>query len=174
MKQDKKRNSPASKKRQQLVGETSDSELVRDLTPEEIAALRQDKKESSVRGKELWAEILSNRASTDGSPEESIAADESRPFGEFTEYYRDLARAEKGEFSECDLCGKTIKIGNAFVGVNREVAQVDQDQDLIDSTITVIDSDELLTLCAKCGNRVSTAKLKEHLQLFLQSLRAPS
>lgn len=82
-----------------------------------------------------------------------------------------MGQREQEEFSACDLCGKIIKHGNACVEVSRQVEQIDWDEALSDSVITVIDSDGLLMLCAGCGNRLSTERLKEHLQLLLRPLR---
>ena len=57
------------------------------------------------------------------------------------------------KFSECDRCGKVINYGNAYVSISRNVEQADYKLATDSTTITVIDSLEVYTLCGICGNR---------------------
>ena len=67
-------------------------------------------------------------------------------------------------FAECSWCGRPIRYGNASVSVNRNIEQVDWNEQLEDGAITVIESVAMLTLCAGCGNRLDVERLRELLQ----------
>lgn len=75
--------------------------------------------------------------------------------------------------SECDLCEKPIYYGNAMVSVNRNIEQVDRTEEYPDGEVTVIDSDQLLTLCASCGNRFSTEYLRELITVSVKTAAHP-
>lgn len=51
-------------------------------------------------------------------------------------------------FCRCDGCGSAIGYGNACVTITRNIEQVDRDE------INVIESTDLATYCAACGNQV--------------------
>lgn len=71
---------------------------------------------------------------------------------------------EKTFFDACDWCGKSICYGNALVTVNRNIEQVDEDDNPSGSVITVIQAEPLLTLCAECGNRLDDEVLRDLLK----------
>jgi hypothetical protein len=62
----------------------------------------------------------------------------------------------------CDWCGSPINRGNAQVTVTRNIEQVEAGPE---ASISVIESDVLLTLCARCGNRLD----RHALQAFLRA-----
>ena len=64
----------------------------------------------------------------------------------------------------CDWCGEPIQYGNAQVTVTRNVEQVDRAQENPEGAVTVIQSDILLTLCARDGNRLDREVLQKVLQ----------
>jgi hypothetical protein len=61
----------------------------------------------------------------------------------------------------CDWCGFLINHGNAQVTVTRNIEQVGQDAD---AGIAMIESNVLLTLCARCGNRLDQHALQSLLR----------
>lgn len=67
----------------------------------------------------------------------------------------------------CDKCGAEIKFGNACVDVEWRAEQVDWDSNRDDDVITTIYAESVLMLCARCGNRFGTWKIKNHLELLL-------
>ena len=58
----------------------------------------------------------------------------------------------------CDWCARPIAHGNAAVTISREIEQFEPD-----GTITTIQADGLITLCAGCGNRLDVDALRSAL-----------
>lgn len=65
----------------------------------------------------------------------------------------------------CDWCGTPIRYGNAQVTVTRNVEQVDRTSEYPEGTVAVIQSDVLLTLCTRCGNRLDRELLQNVLRI---------
>lgn len=64
----------------------------------------------------------------------------------------------------CDWCGVPIYYGNAQVTVTRNVEQVDRTSEYPEGQVAVIQSDPLLALCARCGNRLDRDVLRNVLR----------
>lgn len=67
-------------------------------------------------------------------------------------------------YTNCMRCNKTIYYGNATVGIHKNIEQMDKTEDYPDGIVTVIQSDELMVLCAECGNKLDQAKLEKYLK----------
>ena len=77
-------------------------------------------------------------------------------FGSRTGYERAMRLATNApDLMRCSWCGQPIDFGNAAVTISREIEQFERD-----GTITPIDSDGLITLCAGCGNRLNVDALR--------------
>ena len=77
-------------------------------------------------------------------------------------------------YGKCDACGKTIKAGNAVVSITRNIEQLEHTVASPGGIITVIDSQQLITLCAACGNQFGVERATEVIQAALiqsQSMR---
>ena len=70
----------------------------------------------------------------------------------------------------CDSCGTAIQYGNAQVTVTRNVEQVDRSSESPEVSVSVIQSDVLLTLCARCGNRLNHQLLADVLRATVAEL----
>ena len=60
----------------------------------------------------------------------------------------------------CQWCGAAIYYGNAMATVTRNIEQIDRTRAHPEGTVTVIQSDTLLTLCARCANRLDSEMLQ--------------
>ncbi len=69
-------------------------------------------------------------------------------------------KKEEEIYTTCDWCDKDIAYGNASVTINRNIEQMDSTEEDPDGIVTVIDSNVLLTLCARCGNKLNSEMLK--------------
>jgi predicted RNA-binding Zn-ribbon protein involved in translation (DUF1610 family) len=69
-------------------------------------------------------------------------------------------------YTQCDWCGREIAYGNASVAITRNVEQVDNTKDEAEGIATVIDSDIVLTLCPRCGNKLGCDTLRSVLQVL--------
>ncbi len=71
----------------------------------------------------------------------------------------------KGTFTKCRKCGKSIKYGNAYVSITKEIMQVEEELDPISNIEqnTVIDSCEVIALCGECGNAFNVFALEERI-----------
>jgi hypothetical protein len=69
-----------------------------------------------------------------------------------------------GEYASCDWCGASIAFGNALLTLCCNLEQVDAAGGGAEATVTVIRSEVALTLCARCGNRVSLPSLRAILE----------
>jgi len=68
--------------------------------------------------------------------------------------------SDKNEvFSECKRCGKPIKYGNGYVTIlkNIEQAEIEANRDITQ----VIYSEDIYTLCGRCGNLFDFETLKK-------------
>ena len=61
----------------------------------------------------------------------------------------------------CNICGKLIKHGNAYVTIVRNVEHFENVIVKNHEEITVIDSEELVTFCDCCGNKFNANTLKQ-------------
>ena len=59
-------------------------------------------------------------------------------------------------YTTCNWCGKDIAYGNAQVTISRNIEQMDSTEEYPEGVATVIDSENLLELCAECGNKLDT------------------
>jgi hypothetical protein len=71
-------------------------------------------------------------------------------------------------FGECIACGRRIDFGNAMVTINRNIEQANRPDNSQIGEITVIDSTNLITLCASCGNRFHVDILRRWLMSFIR------
>lgn len=55
-------------------------------------------------------------------------------------------------YTDCEVCGKDIRYGNAVLEIERNVEQHEFEEETDLHSVTVIDADPLVTLCARCGN----------------------
>lgn len=53
----------------------------------------------------------------------------------------------------CDLCNKDIPFGNPYIAIVYNIENYDRDHINQQDIINVISSDQILTMCGKCGNR---------------------
>lgn len=74
-------------------------------------------------------------------------------------------------FAQCDVCNRDIRYGNAILEIGRNVEQHDYEEETDLRSVTVIDSDPLVTLCACCGN--SMADRKEIWKYLVSDLGLP-
>jgi hypothetical protein len=99
----------------------------------------------------------------DDGPEPSDLAGDDGP-GEDEEAEPDeVEESDDSVFTTCDWCGRSILLGNACVSVTRSIEQVEWNDELETEEMEVIESESLLELCAACGNRLDTAKLRRRL-----------
>jgi hypothetical protein len=55
-------------------------------------------------------------------------------------------------FTTCDLCTKEIYYGNVYVAIQRNIEEAFHNVARNKDEAKVIDSEVLITLCARCGN----------------------
>lgn len=61
-------------------------------------------------------------------------------------------------FTQCDVCGRDIRYGNAVVEIKRHIEQYDIEEETGLHSVMVIDAYPLATLCARCGNCLADRK----------------
>jgi len=64
-------------------------------------------------------------------------------------------------YTTCEWCEKPIGYGNATVTITRNIEQMDRTDEHPDGVVTVIQSDEVATLCGSCGNRLAIDALQK-------------
>ena len=74
-------------------------------------------------------------------------------------------------FTQCDVCGRDIHYGNAILEIERNVEQHEFEEETDLHSVTVIDADPLVTLCARCGN--SLADRREIWKYLVKKLGLP-
>lgn len=74
-------------------------------------------------------------------------------------------------FAQCDVCGRDIRYGNAILEIGRNVEQHEYEEETDLHSVTIIDADPLVTLCARCGN--SMADRKEIWKYLVANLGLP-
>jgi hypothetical protein len=75
----------------------------------------------------------------------------------------------KRVYTQCDVCGRDIDYGNAVLEIQRNVEQHDYEEETGLQTVTVIDADPVVTLCARCANSLADRKeLWKHLAKELE------
>lgn len=57
------------------------------------------------------------------------------------------------EFIQCDRCGASINYGSAHVSITRSVEQAEYNIATDETTISVLDSVQVMSLCGDCGNK---------------------
>jgi len=68
----------------------------------------------------------------------------------------------------CDICNKTIPFGAAFVSINYNIENFENDPITLNTFINVITSDQTLTMCGKCANRRNANKVQSILKTTLK------
>jgi hypothetical protein len=74
-------------------------------------------------------------------------------------------------YCQCDWCGKDIKYGNASLSIDRMIQQADWDSEYDGVRLTVIDSQPLITLCARCAGKMNHHAIPEALATCRYDLR---
>ncbi len=74
-------------------------------------------------------------------------------------------------YCQCDWCGKDIKYGNASLSIDRMIQQADWDSEYDGVRLTVIDSQPLITLCARCAGKLNHHAIPEALTTCRYDLR---
>ena len=69
-------------------------------------------------------------------------------------------------FTTCSHCHKEILEGSALLSINRNIEQPNWNIVLNDFEISVIDSEELMTLCGRCAKNLNTESLRKFLVNF--------
>ena len=72
-----------------------------------------------------------------------------------------MSGSEPAAFAVCDWCGERINYGNVQVTIARNVEQTPQSSG---GSIQVVESNVLLTLCARDGNRLDRVFLQKVLR----------
>ena len=67
--------------------------------------------------------------------------------------------------ANCECCGKAITRGAAYVCLARNIEQVEHSVSRQADEVEVIQSDMLLALCGRCGNRFDTDTLVRLIRL---------
>ena len=71
------------------------------------------------------------------------------------------------------ICEWPIYYGNALVSVAENAEQRDRTAECPEREVTVIDSDELISLCGSCGNHVSADFLRELISSAVVGVAGP-
>jgi uncharacterized protein YneF (UPF0154 family) len=69
----------------------------------------------------------------------------------------------------CDLCNKEIRFGAGYVSINYNIENLDKDPITLETYVDVISSEQVVTICAKCGNKRSATKVAEILRTTLKT-----
>ena len=71
----------------------------------------------------------------------------------------------EGIFTSCRKCGKSIKYGNAYMSITKEIVQVEEELDPTSNLehLTMIDSCEVISLCGKCGSAFDESVLEKRI-----------
>lgn len=64
----------------------------------------------------------------------------------------------------CDKCGTNIPHGNPYICINHNIEYMNQNLTMMRAEIKVVECDELLVLCANCGNRITKVAMKQMLK----------
>jgi hypothetical protein len=75
-------------------------------------------------------------------------------------------------YARCDWCDNPISYGNASVTINKNIEQMDRTDEHPDGIVTVIQSDEVTTLCGNCGNRLNIDALRNLLSTPISKRRS--
>lgn len=71
-------------------------------------------------------------------------------------------------YTICEDCGKPIYAGNLAVTFCRSIQQLDYTEECPDGEVTVADSQELISLCARCGNGFNVVEAATALKAALR------
>ena len=74
-------------------------------------------------------------------------------------------------YATCEWCDKPISYGNAAVTINKNIEQMDRNDEHPDGIVTVIQSDVVTTLCGSCGNRLNIGALRKILSTPINKRR---
>lgn len=69
----------------------------------------------------------------------------------------------------CDLCNKKILNGAPYIGLNYNIESLDINPINSVPTIQVVSSEQILTMCGRCGNRKNAAVIKQVLKTTLKT-----
>ena len=64
----------------------------------------------------------------------------------------------------CDKCNANIPHGNPYICVTHNIEYMDKDLITMTDSINIVDSDEILILCGRCGNRMTKVAMKQILK----------
>lgn len=64
----------------------------------------------------------------------------------------------------CDKCNANIPQGNPYICITHNIEFMEQDIVTLQDSVTIVDSDELLVLCANCGNRMTKTAMAQMLK----------
>jgi len=65
------------------------------------------------------------------------------------------------EFIQCDRCGESINYGSAHISITRSVERAEYSIATDETTISVIDAVQVISLCADCGNKFNADNIKK-------------
>lgn len=68
--------------------------------------------------------------------------------------------------THCSRCKKPIYRGAAYVCIARNIEQVEHSVSAHEDQVEIIQSDMLLSLCGRCGNRFDAGLLEQLIQLI--------
>ena len=69
----------------------------------------------------------------------------------------------------CDLCNKEIRFGAGYVSITYNIENLGRDTISMKTYVEVISSDQVVTLCGKCGNKRSASKVFNILRTTLKT-----
>lgn len=72
----------------------------------------------------------------------------------------------------CDLCKKEIPFGAAYIALCYNIEQMNRNVARRQNYVQVIKSDQILTMCGKCGNRNSASAVKNILKVTTSCTQA--
>lgn len=82
-------------------------------------------------------------------------------------------QTEAGLPETCGCCGMELTVGRARVALVRLIGQMDWSEQRDDGELSVIDGEDILSFCPACGNKMSTSRLHQALQLIIGDLGVP-
>lgn len=64
----------------------------------------------------------------------------------------------------CDKCSAIIPQGNPYICITHNIEFINRDYALQQDFVQIMDSDEILVLCGRCGNHMTKAAMKQMLK----------
>ncbi len=68
----------------------------------------------------------------------------------------------------CDICKKEIPFGNPYIAILYNIENYERDHARQQDFVNVISSDQVLTMCGKCGNKHQADAAGKALELVFQ------